>query len=73
MQIHIIDIRLLPGHKATRAFCDIRLEDIIVRDFRVYQTDGSHRFATLSLLTKTMTGTYLSVNSWICRRTFRLR
>ena len=40
MDIQVIDIRLLLGHKATRAFCDIRLNEIVVRDFRVMQNGG---------------------------------
>lgn len=36
MDIRVTDIRLLPGNKATRAFCDIRIGDITIRDFRIY-------------------------------------
>lgn len=40
MDIQVIEIRLLPGHKATRAFCDILIDGITIRDFRVYQMNG---------------------------------
>ena len=40
MTIQILDLRLLPGNKATRAFCDVTISGIVVRDFRVYQTNG---------------------------------
>jgi DNA-binding cell septation regulator SpoVG len=40
MKIRVLDIRLLPGNKATRGFADVRLDDIVIRDFRIYQTNG---------------------------------
>lgn len=40
MDIQVLEIRILPGNKTTRAFCDLRLGDITIRDFRVYQTNG---------------------------------
>jgi hypothetical protein len=33
----LLDLRLLPGEKATRAFVDLEINGLIVRDFRVYQ------------------------------------
>ena len=38
--IQILDVRLLPDYKATRAFCDVRIDDITIRDFRIYQANG---------------------------------
>ncbi len=40
MEIQVIDVRLLPSHKATRAFCDVWIGNILIRDFRVYQPNG---------------------------------
>ena len=40
MDIQVLEIRVQPGNKSTRAFCDVRLGDITIRDFRVYQTNG---------------------------------
>ena len=40
MDISVLEIRMLPGHKATRAFCDVSIGEITIRDFRVYQTNG---------------------------------
>jgi DNA-binding cell septation regulator SpoVG len=40
VNIKVLEIRLLQSNKSTRAFADIRLDDIVVRDFRVYQTNG---------------------------------
>lgn len=42
MEIRVLDIRLLPGNKATRAFVDMAIDGITVRDFRIYQTNGKH-------------------------------
>ncbi|MGD0236948.1 MAG: hypothetical protein ABSC55_20745 [Syntrophorhabdales bacterium] len=38
----VLDIRLLPVHgsKPTRAFADLELDGITIRDFRVYQQNG---------------------------------
>ena len=40
MEIHVLELRLLPGNKTTKAFCDVRIGAITIRDFRVYQTNG---------------------------------
>ena len=40
MNLQILDLRLLTGNKPTRAFCDVRIGDITIRDFRIYQTNG---------------------------------
>jgi len=41
VDIRVLDIRLLPGNKATRAFCDVEINGITIRDFRIYQTNGN--------------------------------
>ena len=38
--MRVLDVRLLPGSKTTRAFIDLDLDGITVRDFRVYQQNG---------------------------------
>jgi hypothetical protein len=40
MNISILHIRLLPGLKSTRAFVDIEIDGITLRDFRVMQNGG---------------------------------
>ena len=40
MEIRVLEFRLLPGHKATRAFVDLEIGEIQIRDFRIYQTNG---------------------------------
>ena len=40
MEIEILDIRLLPGEKSTRAFADVSINGILLRDFRIYQPHG---------------------------------
>jgi len=40
MDVRVLSIRLLPGSKATRAFADVEIGGISIRDFRVYQTNG---------------------------------
>jgi hypothetical protein len=37
MNIQILEIRFMEGGKATRGFADVRLDDITVKDFRIYQ------------------------------------
>ena len=40
MKIEVLSIRLFPGHKTTRAFIDIQLDDMVIRDFRIVQNGG---------------------------------
>ena len=40
MNIEILEVRLLPGNKVTRAFCDVKIDGVTVRDFRVMQSGG---------------------------------
>jgi hypothetical protein len=41
MDIKVLEIRLIPyAHKTTRAYCDVQIGSIVIRDFRVYQTNG---------------------------------
>lgn len=41
MEIRILEIRILPpGTKSMRAFADVQLGDLILKDFRVMQDNG---------------------------------
>ncbi len=40
MEIRVLEIRMLPGDKTTKAFCDIEVNGIQIRDFRVMQNGG---------------------------------
>ena len=40
MDIRIIEIRLLPGNRSLKAFADIQLDDIVIREFRVIKENG---------------------------------
>jgi len=38
MEIKVIDIRFLPSNgKPTRAFADVQLDSIVIKDFRIMQ------------------------------------
>jgi hypothetical protein len=43
-EIKIIEFRLFPGHKAIKAFADVKIGDIIIRDFRVMKEDGQRPY-----------------------------
>ena len=38
--IRVIDLRLMPGDKTVRGFCDIEIGDWTVRDFRIIRQAG---------------------------------
>jgi hypothetical protein len=38
--IQVLEMRFLPGGKATRAFVDLVIDGMTIRDFRVYQTNS---------------------------------
>jgi len=40
MNIQVLDIRFMQSHKSTLAFCDVRMGELIIRDFRVMQNGG---------------------------------
>lgn len=40
MDVRVLEMPMLPNYKATRAFCDVEISGITIRDFRVYQTNG---------------------------------
>ena len=38
--MRVLEVRLLPGGKATRAFADLEIDGITIRDFRVVDAKG---------------------------------
>ena len=40
MEIQVLDVRILPGDRPLKAFADVRLDEILIRDFRVLQSNG---------------------------------
>lgn len=40
MKIEVLEIRFMKGDRATRGFADVRMDDITVKDFRIYQVNG---------------------------------
>lgn len=36
MNIQILEIRLMKGGRTTRGFADVRMDEITIRDFRIY-------------------------------------
>jgi hypothetical protein len=56
VRIEILGMRILPGNKSTRAFCDVQIGDITVRDFRVMQNGGRAYVRAPFTTYKTQTG-----------------
>lgn len=50
-QIEILDLRLIESDKTLRAFADIRLGDITIRDFRIVKKDGRRPHVKAPFLT----------------------
>ena len=42
----IIEIRLLPGDRPLKAFCEIKVNDWIIHDFRVIKQNGQRIFVS---------------------------
>ena len=40
MEIRVLELRLLPGNRTTQAFADIKLDTVVIRDFRIVQNGG---------------------------------
>jgi len=40
MKIQIVELRLLPGDKPLKAFCDVRIDDWIIHEWRIIKKDG---------------------------------
>lgn len=57
MGISVLEIRMLPGHKSTRAFVDVQIDAITIRDFRVMQNNGGKPYVRAPFSTyKNQTG-----------------
>lgn len=46
MTIDVIEIRLLNVNRSLKAFADVKLGDIIIRDFRIIKQDGQKVFVS---------------------------
>jgi len=46
MEIQVIKIRLLPGERPLKAFCDVKVNDWLVHDFRIVKQDGQRAFVS---------------------------
>jgi len=46
MQIQIIEMRLLYGDRPLRAFCDVKVNDWVICDFRVIKQNGQRAFVS---------------------------
>jgi hypothetical protein len=57
MDMKVVEIRFPSGNKTTKAFCDVRIDDITIRDFRVYQTNGKPSVKNPFSTYKDQTGT----------------
>ncbi len=40
MEIHVLEIRILSGDRPLKAFCDLRVNGWVVRDFRIIKQNG---------------------------------
>lgn len=46
MTIEVIEIRLLNGNRPLKGFADVKLGDIIIRDFRIIKQNGQRAFVS---------------------------
>lgn len=44
MDIQVLEVRLLPGDRPLKAFCDVKVNDWIIHDFRVIKQNGQRAF-----------------------------
>ena len=44
MEIKLIGFKLFPGRKVIKAFADVKIGEIIIRDFRVIKEDGQRPY-----------------------------
>ena len=40
MEIEVLDLRVIESSKSLKAFVDVRLGDIVIRDFRIVKENG---------------------------------
>lgn len=46
MDIRVTEIRLLSGDRPLRAFCDVKINDWVICDFRVIKQNGQKAFVS---------------------------
>jgi DNA-binding cell septation regulator SpoVG len=46
MEIQVIQTRLLPGDRSLKAFCDVRVNDWLIHDFRIIKQNGQRVFVS---------------------------
>jgi len=46
MEIQVIETRLLPGDRSLKAFCDVKVNDWVIHDFRVIKQNGQKAFVS---------------------------
>ena len=46
MEIKVIELRLLPGDRPLKAFCDVKVNDWVIHDFRVLKQNGQRAFVS---------------------------
>jgi hypothetical protein len=51
MRVKVLNVRLLPAGKPLKAFIDLGLDEILIRDFRVVQEDGKRPHVKVPFLT----------------------
>jgi DNA-binding cell septation regulator SpoVG len=56
MNIQVLAIRFLHGDRSTKAFADVKIDDMIVSDFRVMQNEGRAYVRTPFSTYKNQTG-----------------
>jgi DNA-binding cell septation regulator SpoVG len=57
LEIEILDVRLIESGKGTKAFIDVKLGEITIRDFRVVKEDGKRLYVKVPFSTyKDQTG-----------------
>lgn len=46
MKIEVLKVRLLPPGRSLRAFCDVKVDEWIIYDFRIIKQDGQRAFVS---------------------------
>jgi hypothetical protein len=46
MDISILEIRILPGDRPLKAFCDVRVKTWTIHDFRIVKQNGQRAFVS---------------------------
>ena len=46
MDVRVIEIRLMSGDRPLKAFCDVKVNDWLVHDFRIIRQNGQKAFVS---------------------------